>query len=93
MTPPLTAVERDALIDRIAARIAAFDDAALAELDRVTDEANYLPGAPPVVLTDEDGAPQGLTRAQLLAAIVVLALASLGTALAVRGALPMPGCP
>ena len=93
MTPPLTAVERDALIDRIAARIAALDDGALAELDRVTDEANYLPGAPPIILSDEDGASPGLTRAQLLAGFVVLALASLGTALPVRGVLPIPGCP
>lgn len=93
MTQPLSAADRDAMVDRIAARIAAFDDAALAELDRVTDEANYLPGAPPVVLADDDGPSPRLTRAQLAAAVIVLALASLGTALAVRGALPILGCP
>lgn len=118
MIRPLTADERDALIDRIAERIAAFDDASLQELDRVTDEAAYLdvasvmgpdaaveldglhdagPGRPPGGAVGAEAAETPgsapLSRRQLLGGGAVLVLASLGTALAVRGAWPGAGCP
>jgi len=89
----LTAAERGELVARIAARMAEFDDAALEELDRVTDEARYAAGEVPGGGAGPLTEPPPLTRRQLLAGGALLTLASLGTALAVRGAWPALWCP
>jgi len=85
---PLTDPQREALVTRIVERLTSFDDAALVELERVTDEAAYLAAGAPLGLPEgaAEEAARPLTRRQLVTGGVVVTLASLGTAFAVRGA-------